>query len=130
MAYTGDNADMTMTPHVVYDTVTDQYGQPIAAAQVAIRDEDGALVDLAEGNPLITDATGLWSAVMLPGTYTLVISKGDDFISRTLEVCQNVERTPFIAQIDEVNLPIVLDSVSCDEVNTPTAISIVTIISV
>ncbi len=107
---------MTETAHSVYDTVVDQYGRPIAAALVTVRDEDGALVDLAEGNPLITDATGNWSAFMMPGTYTLVISKGDDSITRTLTVCQNVERTPFITEIESIEiLEIIGDPISVAE---------------
>ncbi len=80
-----------MAAHIVYDTVLDQNGQPIAAALVTIRDADGTLVDTGGANPLVTDATGLWTATLDNGTYYLVISKGDDFISRTLTVCATDE---------------------------------------
>lgn len=69
------------------DTVLDQHGRPVSAAQVTIRDSTGALVDLPGGNPRITDALGAWSADLGPGTYALVISKGASYITRSLTVC-------------------------------------------
>lgn len=72
---------------IINNVVTDQYGRPVAAAQVSIFDDQGALVDLADGNPIITDSVGAWQADLDGGTYELVITKGDDFISREQFVC-------------------------------------------
>lgn len=118
---------MTMTPHSVYDTVTDQYGQPVAAAQVAIRDEDGALVDLDGGNPIMTDSDGLWTALLLPGEYTLVITKGTAIATRTLTVCQDVERTPFLAEVDELPDLIVNDIITLATIDDPIVLDAITI---
>lgn len=71
----------------ISNTVIDQHGRPVAAAQVWIRDDEGALADTGGANPVITDAEGDWSAYLEPGTYSLVIMKGDDFISRGQTVC-------------------------------------------
>jgi hypothetical protein len=72
---------------LISKVVLDQHGRAIAAAQVEIRDDDGALVELDGGNPIITDGAGAWSVELDGGTYSLVISKGADFISREEVVC-------------------------------------------
>jgi hypothetical protein len=99
----------TINGHSVYDNVVDQFGRPVASALVTIRDEDGALVSLGEANPMVTDSTGYWETTLDPGTYTLVISKGDDSITRTLVVCEAI-RTPFLAEIGEQQAITVLNS--------------------
>lgn len=72
---------------LINNTLIDQYGRAIPAAMVWIRDDEGALVDLDDGNPVITDSVGYWTADLDPGTYELVFTKGDDFISREQFVC-------------------------------------------
>jgi hypothetical protein len=77
-----------MAAELVSNTVVDQHGQPVASALVTIRDASGALVTIpGESNPVVTDSVGYWEALLDPGTYSLVISKGDDYISRTESVC-------------------------------------------
>lgn len=72
---------------LINNTLIDQYGRAVPAAMVWIRDDEGALVDLDGGNPVITDSIGAWSAELDSGTYELVMTKGDDFISRAQVVC-------------------------------------------
>jgi hypothetical protein len=73
---------------LVSNTVVDQYGRPVASALVTIRDATGALATIpGASNPVVTDSVGYWEAELSPGVYSLVISKGDDFITRTESVC-------------------------------------------
>ncbi len=66
----------------VTDTVLDQSGRPLPGASVTVRTLEGELVE-----SLTTDEAGEWSADFDPGTYVMVISKGNSVITRPLEVC-------------------------------------------
>ncbi len=73
------------------DTILDQHGLPVAGATVTIRDDDDELVDLATGNPVISDSRGSWSADLPEGDYTLEIRKGDAVVTREINVCPCTE---------------------------------------
>lgn len=70
------------------DTVIDQYGRPVASAQVFIRNDIGQLVTPLDGsgNPKTTDANGRWSCRLNAGVYTLTITKGSATLTRELSV--------------------------------------------
>ncbi len=69
------------------NTVFDQRGFPVAGAQVSIRDNANALVDLNGGNPVITNSWGAWSAQLEAGEYTIEIRKGSALLTRPVTVC-------------------------------------------
>lgn len=71
----------------IANTVTDSSGRPIAGALVSLRDDAGALVANAGGNPVVTDALGRWSMDVADGTYDLTIAKNGEEITREQEVC-------------------------------------------
>jgi len=63
-------------------TIRDQHGHPVAGAEVVLRDVGGVLID-----SLTTDAAGEWETTIDPGTYSMVVSKGNAVLSRQLVVC-------------------------------------------
>lgn len=71
---------------LITKTVLDQYGRPVAGAQVTIRNGLGALVAIPSGNPRQTDGSGTWTALLEVGTYALIIAKGEASLSQTLTV--------------------------------------------
>lgn len=76
-------------------TVVDSKYAPVAAAKVWIY--DGAdLVDLDEGNPLITDRHGRWTADLDAGDYQLLIEKDGATLSVAITVCDTGAETFYI----------------------------------
>lgn len=72
-------------------TVTDQYGNVVAGASVAIRDHDtGAPAQLLAddgittlANPLTTNAAGHWEAVVATGEYDYTVTYQGVSLHRT-----------------------------------------------
>lgn len=78
-------------------TIIDQDGAPVAAATIAVRDADGALVTLtdaggnSEANPLTTDLNGAYDVqVPAAGTYYLTVTKGQASLVLTKTVASTV----------------------------------------
>jgi hypothetical protein len=71
-------------------TVVDQYNRPVHGALVEIR-QAGALISLAQGNPLRTDHEGTWTAFLAAGSYNLTIKHGVDSLAVSLNVPSIVE---------------------------------------
>ncbi len=72
---------------IVTDTILDHLNRPVSGAMVTIRDDADALVELAAGNPVMSDSRGSWSADLEEGDYTLEIRKGSALVTRSLHVC-------------------------------------------
>ncbi len=76
---------------LITDTILDELNRPVAGAMVTIRNEAEELVELAAGNPVMSNSRGAWSAELEEGTYSVEIKKGSALISRSLLVCPCME---------------------------------------